>query len=708
MSESREETRQRLTEGIEYDHMECIKGAVLRGVLDAPFETTGKVVGMPAEETDKILSEVAEIKLLLFCRLLLSQAAVLPNALKAQSIEEFLKDSEVATADLRNLCLRLEQPSLQEFRDACANFFRGDAADEDISDDHVDIEDASEAREVKNLQKFKHKHVPDRWQSKHELAVQQRKEARKMVEAGDSSTAVDFGVIEEGTFKNKNIRIKVCGKTIWSYASDNAMKRSGWLHYSIIAKGSLLFDAIELCRNWAEFWELSTAAIFQYFPAPYWGQWAGDRARQQFLQLGFIPYLQFHRARQMTFEHQIRDPKRRTGPSKPLVCQTRNVIAAHIKRNDPVSRRFVQYLAMSTHRVVLMVRDAKTGRMLVTPPAEECWLARDRVQTRGLEEGDDEDDWRVTKTVDETLFEQMSGKKHREWQFGFTDYYDVVIFDLDPGEPIAVMCNLIQEKLFKAHRCVEGHDFYAPMAPVLQTLWRDPKTLRVRDARPGEFTIYDELLRSRFVFGPLGSNVDDMTKHGVPPNLLYNGIDAEEDDILFPEEITGRVAAVTDRTDAITMQLERHGPNWKRFINDLDSDQESDDFPGLGVEEVERESAASSTAASETNRGAESGFDDDQVLSRVGSADGSDWLTESEPDGDSDEICDCRFCKRGQFERCNNPATRKVIFDTSDNDPETLLLALAFEEIKPSPQRDVSTDFRFFAERENAKVFKKQ
>jgi len=63
----------------------------------------------------------------------------------------------------------------------------------------------------------------------------------------------------------------------------------------------------------------------------------------------------------------------------------------------------------------------------------------------------------------------------------------------------------------------------------------------------------------------------------LPPNLLYNDIDVEKDFILFPEEGEGRQSTVTDRMDAIS-KLERYGPNWKRFIHDLDSDQESDDF----------------------------------------------------------------------------------------------------------------------------------
>jgi hypothetical protein len=92
--------RKRLINGAVYDHMKGIEGPILRGVIESPGETTGRVVGISEDEVEKILDEVAEIKLFLFCRLLLTQAAILPNALKAESIEAFLQDPEVATADL--------------------------------------------------------------------------------------------------------------------------------------------------------------------------------------------------------------------------------------------------------------------------------------------------------------------------------------------------------------------------------------------------------------------------------------------------------------------------------------------------------------------------------------------------------------------------------------------------------------------------------
>ena len=293
------------------------------------------------------------------------------------------------------------------------------------------------------MQRFRHKSIPEDWRSKQEKALAQKKKVRRMVTGDDGQTFVDFGVIEDGTFKNKNIRVKACGKTIWNYPSDKAIARAGWLHYSIIAKGSKLFDAIELCHNWVIIAFVSrlssnrkltipfcaagrvlgphTLAIFSYFPTPTWSQWAGNR--EEMLQLGFIPYVKKENADKLTMNDDVPDSGRRGGKIH-VEIQLRNVCGAHIKRNDPVSRRLVRYLAMQAQELVLLVRDSKTGPVLIKPPTEECWLIRGRAGYPSYMAGEDLEEWHVVKSVDQNLFEEVSGKQTREWQFGFAEYYD--------------------------------------------------------------------------------------------------------------------------------------------------------------------------------------------------------------------------------------------------------------------------------------------
>ena len=97
---------------------------------------------------------------------------------------------------------------------------------------------------------------------------------------------IDFGKIDdEGDFQSHKMRVKVCGKEIYNYRSERAISRSGWLHFSILAKDSGLHEAIKLCRNWQEFWELNILSIFHYFPAASWLRWKGGPDRQNLLQL---------------------------------------------------------------------------------------------------------------------------------------------------------------------------------------------------------------------------------------------------------------------------------------------------------------------------------------------------------------------------------------------------------------------------------------
>ncbi len=85
---------------------------------------------------------------------------------------------------------------------------------------------------------------------------------------GSSGAYIDFGTFADETEdRGKKMRIKVCGKVIYNYPSEKAMNRGGWLHFCIIANDSNLFDAVNLCRHWDEFFELNILAVYQFFPA---------------------------------------------------------------------------------------------------------------------------------------------------------------------------------------------------------------------------------------------------------------------------------------------------------------------------------------------------------------------------------------------------------------------------------------------------------
>jgi hypothetical protein len=338
---------------------------------------------IPDDEINRLLEEVAEVKHFLFCRLLLSHASLLPIALKANTIEEFLANDQVTQENLRDLALKLERPGLQDVRDACADFYRGEHEEDNENTEETKDEDehkkGRKPKQDKYEMKFKDVSViPDKYQTKREKATSKKRFQPKDVFGGDAGEGpLDFGkVTNENDYERKKMRIKICGRYMYNYPSEKALNRGGWYHFSIIAKDSDLYDAVELCRNWNEFYELNILCIYHYFPAAKWTIFIGDMMRQQLLQLGFIPYFLSDKAEHITrhFQTGSRGMARRHHE----VYEMRNFICGHMKRDDPISRRFIQYLSMETWELRALVRDRKTGKVLIQPSEDDFWLMREK------------------------------------------------------------------------------------------------------------------------------------------------------------------------------------------------------------------------------------------------------------------------------------------------------------------------------------------
>lgn len=141
--ETVEEMRQRLSQGVKKNY-ENVRGFQIVGTLENPYETHEKTAPMTNDEVETLINDIKEVKLLLFCRLVLAQASMLPAALRATSVEAFLSDAQVAESDLRDLCLKVEEPTLQHVRDACADFARGDREFVETNDEVEEEEDDEE------------------------------------------------------------------------------------------------------------------------------------------------------------------------------------------------------------------------------------------------------------------------------------------------------------------------------------------------------------------------------------------------------------------------------------------------------------------------------------------------------------------------------------------------------------------------------------
>ena len=121
------------------------------------------------------------------------------------------------------------------------------------------------------------------------------------------------------------------------------------------------------------------------------------------------------------------------------MAETRNFTCVHVKRNDPVSRRLIKYLTLQTWALCTLVRDGTNGRIIVQPPEEQLWLRREKFGPGRASKSE----WRVLKSVGKKLFEEMD--EQREWRFGFDDYYDVCIWDNEPGRPFAALYSIVTE-----------------------------------------------------------------------------------------------------------------------------------------------------------------------------------------------------------------------------------------------------------------------
>ena len=305
--ESREELLNRLLEGTRSadDKLMCKE--------NGKHQRFERMPPMPTDGANRLVEEISEIKNYIFCRLLLNNVALLASAIRANNLDEFFKDDTIKARDLRDLCLRLEQPELSDIRDACADFARrGDAgplekmdidqSDEDSSEsDHDPMAFYKEKKEKRRKQKQHKHHLPNTWRSSKEKSLRAPQPEMEPVIQRILENAqgmddmqgghIDFGALDDkGQAQDVNVRVKICGRYIYNYPSQGAMKRGGWLHFSIMAQGSTLAEAAHLCKSWDEFFELNVLAILRYFPAPEWLLWAGDMIRQQFLQIVSLPF----------------------------------------------------------------------------------------------------------------------------------------------------------------------------------------------------------------------------------------------------------------------------------------------------------------------------------------------------------------------------------------------------------------------------------
>ncbi len=276
--ETRDDIRKRLREGVRKDYSE-VSGPMMIGTLRNPRERMERTAPIPEDEAEQLIRDIQEIRLLLFCRQLLSHAAFLSIALKASTVGEFLAHPGLTNSDIRDLCLKVEKPSLQALRDACADFARGDEPDVEANTGGDGQEKAPSTAGVlrRNYQYYGG-------------GMGEELSMLHLFRYSPSARVVgeQLGILsppQKLLGKEDKVKVTICGKTIWNHASQAAMARDGWLQFSIMAKNCSLNEAIHLCRNWDEFFDLSLLASWQFFPTARWGAWQGNLYKSELNQM---------------------------------------------------------------------------------------------------------------------------------------------------------------------------------------------------------------------------------------------------------------------------------------------------------------------------------------------------------------------------------------------------------------------------------------
>ncbi|KAI0485340.1 hypothetical protein GGR56DRAFT_70131 [Xylariaceae sp. FL0804] len=587
--ETEEEMRKRLKEGVEKNY-DDVGGPMVVGSLEMPHGTYEKTSPMADDEVDDLMRDIKEIKLLLFCRLLLSHASVLPAALRSKSVDEFLRDPEITETELRDICLKVEQPSLQDIRDACADLIRGDEPDDDEEEEEVEAPESLEEI-FRQDTRFRHLQEPAWFIDK----IMGTKELEPLPH-------------KETAAKPKKMKVQVCGKSIWNYSSEKSMSRDGWLQFSVMAKDCNMKHAVELCRNWDEFSQLNFLTVWQYFPASNWVSWGTDRLTQQLHELGFFPFFKDLGASQRSHHHQVgaRSHHRR----QHNLVEARNIVVGHMKRKDSVTRRFLQYCSMRTGELVLLVRDGRTGKVITGPgDAEALWTLRSK---QGIGRAS-KNEWKVHLKVGFEYFDRVD--RLRDWRLGFDDYFEVWIWDLVPANSPIRFYNVIYEELRNARRVRKHLDIYQHREPFLRTLTRNMETMRVRSIKPGEQveTLWDRVHDPRNTFyqhdlsngktNLAPGKMVDQSQHS--PYLFYTEANEVEDAVLFADEssspnrdvvfkeVSNSIARLDAGTETMFRNLSEQLKDFERrrgplrssmgdlmndFDDDWDDEDEDDDF----------------------------------------------------------------------------------------------------------------------------------
>lgn len=427
---------------------------------------------------NKIIDLTKSIREYQLLRLVLCNPLLMSVALECNSIDDFLNDTKrISNTGLRDLALGLSKSSMQNVRNACADYWLNEC---------ITLQ-ADAAKET--------------------LAIAAPK---KSADNGRSKAE------EEEAPVGLN-RVKVCGRWVHSYPMESRLPRRGWFQFGLLT-GASWSTAMSLTNSWDEAFEFSLLGGSCYFrDLPF--DWIGLNDPLVILEMRRIGFLAYARS-----SHADIATKRIPVPDGGYMdCQARNYICGNMARNDPRARRFIKMVTAATSQLLIWVKDMKTGEIIYKPPKDQLWI--NRIKLVGGRSPSRFREWNVAQAMNTKFREQTNAT--RPWKFGFSDYMEVHIWDMQPGRLMQSVIFVMMKLLNKAYFNIDTISLWDSTMDVFQRITIEeegpegPKAIRAREIRNNL-----KALRKR-------DDLKDILKKSIA-EFFYNKIDESLDKAIMP------------------------------------------------------------------------------------------------------------------------------------------------------------------------------
>ena len=239
-------------------------------------------------------------------------------------------------------------------------------------------------------------------------------------------------------------------------------------------------------------------------------------------------------------------------------------------------------------------------------------------------------------------------------------------------------------------------DQYRPAESILKTITHDPETMRTRDLKSGEdaMSIWEEIQKGRNrMLNTKGQTLEEQIAPDLDQSYFYGEADALEDEVLFPEEFSTETSnALYSGTANALENFGNEGPNWERFVHDLETDEEleSDEFDGSDW----------------------SNESDEYVLENESEGDAEEWEDESENDDEQSlALENTEQSNNGRDDHAmvksdvkpDNPTMEEILSSVFSAEQQKDLALLRHWKPPRDFRADVKADFETFFDREKSR-----